>query len=186
MHTHTRRRGTRRAHTLLTRIALAAGTILLLLFGAPGISQADDEQSPHHIFGCSYSDDFIASLTTYYYADGSFKISVEPTQYARDNGWTDYANRSRAMTNAIWHATQSCVPGLYNALADSIYQQIECHVWFGGLPNNNLRGYRTGDTWDFESTHLPLVNPGLRSYVDTACLSEDGVTEGNNQRFDFA
>jgi hypothetical protein len=53
-------------------------------------------------------------------------------------------------------------------------------------PGAPVRGHRTGDTWDFEFEHLALVNPGTRSYIDTACLSEGSSTDGRNLRFEFA
>jgi hypothetical protein len=114
---------------------------------------------------CGYSSMWADSLNVVYEDDGSFKISLAPTAATRAMGPSDAGDA--AITNELWHAVQACVPGLYGSLADSVYQQLQCHVWFGPA------WFATGPTYDFESYHLALANPGLADYVASHCLNEE-------------
>lgn len=80
------------------------------------------------------------------FTNGGFKISATPTSNAR---WAVWNGNPRETTNEIWHAVQACVSGLYDDLADSIYQQIDCHVFIAGGGGTVFP--LGGETWDFES-----------------------------------
>ncbi|MGY1820503.1 hypothetical protein [Geodermatophilus sp. SYSU D00079] len=143
----------------------------------PGIAKADTTAD------CGYSDQYIDKIETVYHDDGSFKIKVTPTNLLRRIGWIDFTSGDNSTTISMWHAVQSCVPGLYYSLADSIWQQLQCHVWGSGSPNKTLSDWATGPTFDLESTALPLIYPGFRSYGATHCLNEDAVNTGDNARY---
>ncbi|MFD6067264.1 hypothetical protein [Amycolatopsis lurida] len=95
-----------------------------------------------------------------------FRISITPTDNAR---WAQVSGHGREATVQLWHDVQGCIPGLYHGLADSIYQQIECHVIFGRIDLG------TGPTFDLESWHAPLGTPDVANYINTGCLNN--VTE---------
>ncbi|WP_164701494.1 hypothetical protein [Modestobacter sp. KNN46-3] len=185
MHTYTLPRGLRRAP--LIGIVL----VLMLMFGFaivnPGIAKADTTAE------CGYSDQYIDKIETVYHDDGSFKIKVTPTNLLRRIGWIDFTSGDNSATISMWHAVQSCVPGLYRDLADSVWQQLQCHVWLSAAPNKYLNGWATGSTFDLESlryedgtNRYPLLHPGLESYSATHCLNEDSVNSGNNARYYYA
>ncbi|KZB86274.1 hypothetical protein [Amycolatopsis regifaucium] len=96
-----------------------------------------------------------------------FRISIAPTDNAR---WAQVSGHGHEATVHLWHDVQGCIPCLYHGLADSIYQQIECHVIFGRIDP------ATGSTFDLESWHAPLATPDVANYVETGCLNN--VTGG--------
>lgn len=99
---------------------------------------------------------------------GNFKIIVTPTPELRD----PIHSVDRDITVDIWHDIQSCVPGLYGGLADSIWQQLQCHQEFA------VASFATGPTFDFESWHPALPNPGVGTYVSSHCLNKLGTDPG--------
>jgi hypothetical protein len=93
---------------------------------------------------------------------GNFKIIVYPTPGARE--YSAFALNQRDAVVEEWHAIQACVSGLYGPLADSIWQQLECHqvlAWAWAPPN----GWLTGPTYDLESWRPPLDKPTFGSYL---------------------
>lgn len=146
--------------------------------GAPSSTPSSPPSTPApstpppsaHERDCGYSDGNISSIVTTYQADGTFDVHVSPTESARALGTGERVFGREDIVYQMWHAVQHCVPGLYGHLADSIYQQLECHVWFG---IDSASGYGTGPRYDLESWHLPLVHPGFSAYVASHCLNKD-------------
>ncbi|MEV0679115.1 hypothetical protein AB0I60_21605 [Actinosynnema sp. NPDC050436] len=91
-----------------------------------------------------------------------FTIKLKPTEAARN---ATLNRKAWDATVSMWHAVQGCVPGLYHQLADSVWQQLECHVYYGRA--NDL----TGPTFDFESWHAPLPDPNWLNYGTSKCLN---------------
>ena len=89
------------------------------------------------------------------WADGKFKILVTPTYESR------FSLDPRGTTVNMWHAIQSCVPGLYGSQADSIWDQLLCHQ-IGALVKREVDGYASGETYDLESWRQPGANPTNR------------------------
>lgn len=100
---------------------------------------------------------YVENIQTVDMAGSDFQIVVTPTQAARDK------RANRDVVVEMWHKVQSCVPGLYDALADSIWQQLECHQ-----EHSNMGG---GPTWDLESYRTPLAFPNSATYLATHCLN---------------
>lgn len=102
--------------------------------------------------------------------NGAFKIVLTPSWQGRSSLFL--------ATNDVWHLVQACVPGLYGALADTIYAQLDCHVWGrflsdgSGYNKANVAsggdGFATGSTWDFESWHT-LRAGDLGAYKAQTC-----------------
>lgn len=95
-----------------------------------------------------------------------FKISFAPTDAGRF-AWRD--GYGWEATVDMWHDIQNCVPNLYDDLADSIFQQLECHQRGGEYTKPFVGGYITGPTYDLESRHEPLTNPDTLTYILTKC-----------------
>jgi hypothetical protein len=104
---------------------------------------------------------YAAEVKVQDFTDGQFEIKVTPTSNTRYSAWTSGSYMLDAM-NEIWHAVQACVSGLEGNLADSIYQQIECHV-IGTISGPLHAG---GDTFDFESWR-GTTDPS--NYIPTQC-----------------
>lgn len=160
-----RRRVARLAITTVAAIATGVGS---LVAAAP--AHAAPTLPTESLPPCA-ADNYIFGVATKTWANGEFKISLFPTYKARGNPGQFLG--PRGVTNEIWHLTQACIPGLYGALADSIYKQIECHVQGGWAVTDGE--YKTGSTWDLESWH-PVEQVG----VDNAC----GGTKGSNGPLD--
>ena len=165
-----RRSGDQPAPCPLRVLLVLLATVLAVLVTG-GQAQASSTSD------CGYADQYVSSLTTEHLDDGSFKIHTTPTQAARDNGPTDWMWGWNDITVDMWHAAQSCTPGLYGSLADSIWQQLQCHVWGGPAE------FATGPTYDLESWHHPLLSPGWQGYLNTHCLNRDDVDTGGNARY---
>lgn len=104
---------------------------------------------------------------------------MTPASKAR---WAAVKGDLHGATVTMWHAIQGCVPGLYHGLADSIWQQLDCHQW-GALIKNRDGSYATGDTYGLESWRIPLAGPGVGEYWRTECLNlinKDGEGSGVN------
>jgi hypothetical protein len=149
----------RRGAALAAPSAVAHGAGVLTV-ATGGIASADTP--------CGVSD-YSAGVTVDWqtYAP-DFRISVTPTEKARNAQITGYGHDA---TVDIWHDVQACVPGLYNGLADSIWQQAECHVMYGRA------NWKTGPTFDFESWRFPLADPNPVTYFQTECLDANNKGE---------
>ncbi|AXX31209.1 hypothetical protein APASM_3844 [Actinosynnema pretiosum subsp. pretiosum] len=77
-----------------------------------------------------------------------------------------------------WHAVQNCVAGLYNDLADSIWDQLECHQALSWIMwNREGSMWATGDTYELESWRPKLIRdfPRLPQYLVTECGNNLGL-----------
>lgn len=106
-------------------------------------------------------------ITVSKWGDGQFQIHVTPTLGAR------FAPDPRAAVDTLWRAVQACVPGLYGNLADTIYQQLDCHQRLALLPGWKEGGiFQTGPTYDLESWRPKLVGPDIFGQErDSHCLN---------------
>lgn len=154
---------------------LAAAVLLTLSFsvsGAPG-ARAETQLPP-----CAPTD-LIFGMATKTYANGDFKVVITPARDGRGNLWETLFPRDR--TNDVWHQTQACVPGLYGAIADTIYAQISCHVMGGWAPGTS-GSYMTGGTWDLESWHpLGDVRPGTVCGAKSSSIGDSDPLHGGEQ-----
>jgi hypothetical protein len=106
------------------------------------------------------------SITTAETEQGT-RISLAPTSSAR-SAWG--AGLGWASTVEMWHAIQDCVPDLYDDVADSVWQQLECHQRYATIrkPGGD---YATGDTYDLEVYANPLWFPNDLTYILSRCLN---------------
>ncbi|OZD68186.1 DUF2599 domain-containing protein [Rhodococcus sp. 06-1460-1B] len=101
--------------------------------------------------------------------DSNFYIVVTPTDSARKNGLA----QNRNTTVSMWHQIQSCVPGLYGDLADSIWQQLECHQHYAV-------DKWTGSTYDLETWRYPLNDANYVTYANSRCLNREWLFGAEN------
>jgi hypothetical protein len=121
------------------------------------------------------SSKYVEKIEVASWGDDQFQIVLTPTPQAR---WD--AAFSPAPRNAVveqWHAIQACVPGLYGGLADTVWDQLECHQlnsWIA-VPREGSK-WITGDTYELESWRpvLPRAVPG-QDLIITRCLNDLGV-----------
>ena len=155
----------------------AAATLLTFGFAVAGPAVGAADAAP-----CG-GNEYVKNIKVEQVAGPDFKIVLEPTTSARLKGLSQVARREA--TVSMWHQIQSCVPGLYGGLADSIWQQLDCHEMFAVEKIGVGGAYKdvTGPTYDLESWRLPLANPNPASYIATHCLNEVNKGEagfGNN------
>jgi hypothetical protein len=134
--------------------ALAAGAMVAGAMTATAQAAAADEWQPD----CN-GNEYGGNVTVTPYSLGQWQINVTPTQATRTATIT---GDRREATDAIWRAVQNCVSGLYGELADSIYQQIDCHVLGAIHPG-------TGATFDLESWRPSVGGEGDLFYLTTQC-----------------
>ncbi|WP_107765640.1 hypothetical protein [Nocardioides terrigena] len=93
------------------------------------------------------ASEYLSEITVTVWADEAFMISAAPTENARRS------SDPGGVTAAQWHAIQACVSGLYGDLADSIWDQLECHQHLALVPavHDFAFGWATGETYDLES-----------------------------------
>ncbi|WP_157063552.1 DUF2599 domain-containing protein [Luteipulveratus mongoliensis] len=102
---------------------------------------------------------YFSDISVERWSNGDFKIIAWPTWEART------ASDPTAATIDEWHAIQNCVSGLYGTLADSIYDQLECHQHLALVPGKNV--WATGTTYDLESWRGTFDN-----WLGTRCGNE--------------
>ncbi len=107
----------------------------------------------------------VQSVQVQDYADGHFRILLTPTAASR------FALDPHAATVSEWHAVQNCVRGLSGPLADSIWDQLECHQRWALTPSKD-GGWATGPTYDLETWHGVFSE---NQYVSTRCGNELGI-----------
>jgi hypothetical protein len=150
---------------LATSVLVSALTIAGLAALAPSASAA-----PY----CG-SSKFVEKIEVAQWDDGQFQIVLTPTNEAR---WhAAFALNPRDAVVEQWHAIQGCVPGLYGALADTIWDQLECHQLNSAIIWKKEGGWwLTGSTYDLESWRptLPRWVPG-GALIFTECLNRLGV-----------
>jgi len=110
------------------------------------------------------SSEYVTSIRVQDFADGNFKVIVTPTSSART------ALDPHAATVDEWHAIQSCIPGLYGSLADSIWDQLECHQGLALVPGEH--GWATGPTYDLETWHGTFSEG---DWLSTHCGNQLGI-----------
>ena len=104
--------------------------------------------------------EYINGIQVEPWADGQFKIEVSPTDASR------YDIDPWNVTEQMWYAIQDCVSGLSGDLADSIWDQLECHQHAGAL------SFATGATYDLESWRGTF---GVADWVSSHCGNELGT-----------
>ncbi len=129
----------------LIRTAGAATASLLALSGAVALAPAAAAEPLY----CG-SSEYVDHISVERWTSGEFKIKVTPKSAAR------WAPDPHAATVSEWHAVQNCVSGLYGGLADSIWDQLECHQYLAAVPAKPSNWssdsfWATGGTYDLES-----------------------------------
>lgn len=165
-----RKTGAMKRTSLLAR-ARTAAVVLGLLGGAVAAPSSASAWTPD----CG-SSKFIEQIELRTDAGGGFIVVIHPSDEARD--YSAWVPDQRPAVVEEWHAVQACVPGLYGDLADSIWQQLECHQWFAWAWNPLTGAWATGDTFDLESYRPKLADPGLAAYVSSKCGGYLGVEPG--------
>ncbi|WP_053717358.1 hypothetical protein [Saccharothrix sp. NRRL B-16348] len=105
---------------------------------------------------------------------GHFQIVLKPTGEARRHA--AFALNPRDAVVDQWHAVQRCVPGLHGKLADTIWDQLECHQLNSWIPMPREGGnWVTGPTYELESWRptLPRWVNG-KALIFTECLNRLG------------
>lgn len=148
----------------LVTLTASLGIAVLGVVVAPW-ANADDI---HKIEGCGESSPLIHSIEVVSDQTVGEKIVVTPTNLAR--AMYGIGPQQDPVTWAMWHTVQGCVSGLYGHVADTVYQQLECHRMYGLVPAN---GIGTGPTYDLEVSQPALVDPNPYSYVRSHCLNND-------------
>jgi hypothetical protein len=128
--------------------------ILGFLVGGAQSAQAEEPGDMHP--GCTTKTDLVQDLYVTH-TDRGFVINIVPTDSGRYIGGGG--------TVEVWHTIQGCVAGLYGDLADSIWQQLDCHMTFGPLGGG-------GAVFEFESWAPPLSFPTLFTYITSNCLND--------------
>ncbi|MGY1751163.1 hypothetical protein [Modestobacter sp. SYSU DS0511] len=128
--------------------------VFVFLLGASQSAQAQEPGDMHP--GCTTQTDLVHDLDVQR-TDRGFVINIVPTDSGRYIGGGG--------TVEVWHTIQGCVAGLYGDLADSIWQQLDCHMTFGPLGGG-------GDVFELESWAPPLSFPTLLTYVTSNCLND--------------
>ncbi|MFD9122294.1 MULTISPECIES: hypothetical protein [Streptomyces] len=118
---------------------------------------------------------YVEKIEVAHWADGQFQVVLTPTHEARWHAFAALNPRDAVVEQ--WHAIQACVPGLYGGVADTIWDQLECHQlnsWMV-LPREGSK-WATGETYDLESWRpvLPRVVSG-EALIITECLNHMGV-----------
>jgi hypothetical protein len=121
---------------------------------------------------------FIQQIQVADWGNGDFQIVVTPNDVAREWAAAGSHVDQRAAVVDEWHAIQACVRGLYGDLADSVWQQLDCHqrLSWAWLP---FKGWLTGSTYDLESWRPKLSIANLATELATECLNRLGVDENS-------
>lgn len=138
-----------------TALAVTAALVALATYLAPSAAAA-----PPQVSNCGASAD-VVWISTEPVKGPDYIIHLKPTDTARA------AHERHDVVSAMWHQIQSCVPGLSGMLADSVWQQLECHQMYSNL--------WTGPTYDLETWHAPLRNPGAGTYANSKCLGTNWI-----------
>ncbi|MBT3078361.1 MULTISPECIES: DUF2599 domain-containing protein [Streptomyces] len=104
----------------------------------------------------------------------AFQIILTPTPEARGHAATAINPRDAVVEQ--WHAIQGCVSGLEGGIADTIWDQLECHQLNSWVPfPREGSNWLTGETYELESWRpvLPRAVPGA-ALVATECLNRLG------------
>ena len=126
-------------------------------------SSAPESTTPQSSSGwmpyCGPSE-YLEGIEVEPWAEVQFKIVVYPTAASRTNldPWH--------VTEQMWYAIQDCVSDLYGPLADSIWDQLECHQHLA------LCKLATGPTYDLESWHGTF---GVEDWIDSHCGNHLGT-----------
>ncbi|MGE9809705.1 DUF2599 domain-containing protein [Janibacter sp. G1551] len=140
----------------------------LVAAGIPSCDSAVSQPSDEAVPSDSSSDwmpycgpsAYIEEIQVEPWSEGQFKILVTPTGASR------YDVNPWGVVEQMWYAIQDCVSGLEGALADSIWDQLECHQHFGAL------SFATGATYDLESWRGTF---DASDWVSSNCGNELGV-----------
>ncbi|MCK8678413.1 MULTISPECIES: hypothetical protein [Streptomyces] len=117
------------------------------------------------------SSKFVQQIEVVEWEDGKFQIVLTPTPEARWHAATAVSPRDAVVEQ--WHAIQGCVPGLEGGLADTIWDQLECHQLHASVPAFREGSmWATGETYELESWRpvLPRAVPG-GTLVFTQCMN---------------
>ena len=143
------------------------------LAAATGVSAAVGVTSPAEaVANCSGDGTYLSSVELRDDGAGNFIIVATPTAEARAQSAVYPSQRGAVVEE--WHAIQACVPGLYGNLADSIWQQLECHQrWAWALRPDGE--WATGPTYDLESWRPKLEDDNFFAKSASKCGGYLGV-----------
>ncbi|WP_157239699.1 hypothetical protein [Catenuloplanes japonicus] len=155
----------RKVRVLIAGVTISASTIFGLAAFVPPASAASY---------CGPSK-FVEEIEVARWGDGQFQIVLTPTTEARAHAAFSKSPRDAVVEQ--WHAIQRCVPGLYGSLADTIWDQLECHQLNSWLIFPKEDGnWLTGSTYDLESWRPILPRwVGGQDLIVTECLNRLGV-----------
>jgi hypothetical protein len=154
----------------LARKAVTAGAATALAAAGLVSGAATASAAPY----CGPSQ-FVKEITVSQWADHQFQIHLTPTSGARLDALVNHDKRPAVV--AEWHAIQRCVPGLTGDVADSIWQQLQCHQYLSWViaPREGSI-FLTGNSYDLESWRPKLSRSFLvpREML-SECLNKLGV-----------
>jgi hypothetical protein len=116
---------------------------------------------------CSGDGTYLSEIRVKKDGAGNVIIMATPTEKARLHSGTSLSQRDVVVKE--WHAIQACVSGLYGDLADSIWQQLECHQRLAWAVDPRTRDWATGPTYDLESWRPKLANDNIVNKVASKC-----------------
>ncbi len=119
------------------------------------------------------SSKYVDQIEVAHDGQGNFVVKLYPNSEAR---WASAgALERRDAVVEQWHAVQACVPGLYGDLADSIWQQLNCHQRLAAWIDPRTGTWATGDSYDLESWRPPLSWDVLALEAAKRCGNALGV-----------
>lgn len=118
------------------------------------------------------SSKYVEKIEVVQWEGDNFQIVLTPTAKARhDAAWNPDL---RGPIVEQWHAIQNCVAGLEGEVADTIWDQLECHQLFSWIKMDREDSeWATGDTFELESW-LPKLNRDITripQYFTTQCAN---------------
>jgi hypothetical protein len=155
---------------------LTAGFVALSATFLGLVALAPSAGASSHYCGES---NLVHEITVSQWDQGQWQIHVTPKAQAR------VAPNPRQAVDTMWHAVQACKSGLTGRLADSIYQQLDCHQrlaaapkwpwqWFSDTGEDGI--FRTGNTYDLESWRPKLTGPDIFGQERRShCLNDRSV-----------
>jgi hypothetical protein len=144
---------------LVSVVSASAAMIIFFVLNAPPAQAL--------VPNCSGDGTYLSEIRVKKDGDGNFIIVATPTEKARQHSGTSLSQRNVVVKE--WHAIQACVSGLYGDLADSIWQQLECHQRLAWAVDPRTKEWLTGPDYDLESWRPKLAKDNIVNKVVSKC-----------------
>lgn len=129
---------------------------------------------------CGPSGSYVEKIEVSSDGASNFIVHVTPTSLARQDSAVRFAAdlSSRDVVVEQWHAIQGCKTDLEGDVADSIWQQLECHQRLSWAYDPRTHDWFTGPTYDLESYRPPLPVNLFVTQIASGCGKYLGVDPG--------